>query len=83
MRPVVNISEWMPYPPPSPSARSAATTEGTAPMPVCSVAPSGTKARTCSAMARSMSLGGASSMTTGSLLLSISTSMSSTATECG
>lgn len=27
--------------------------EGTAPMPVCRVAPSGTKARTCSAMARS------------------------------
>ena len=40
IRPVVNISEWMPNPPSGPRASSAATMFGMAPMPVCSVDPS-------------------------------------------
>ena len=57
IRPSVNISEWMPYPPPGPSASLVATMFGTAPIPIWSVAPSVTKDRACSAMASSMASG--------------------------
>ncbi len=83
MRPVVNISECTPKSPRSPSASSPTSVDGTDPIPVWSVAPSGMKARAWSAIARSASVGGGSWSGNGAASLSTSTSISSTWRACG
>src|SRR5664280_1099189 len=74
IRPSVNISLWTPYPPPGLSASLEATMLGTAPMPICRVAPSVMYARAWVAMASSISSVGASGRVKGCASFSITTS---------